>query len=384
MTITRLARLASTASLLLLAASTSFAQTPPACRLDTEGAAAAGKTIRLALRAYAELGTPLPIDDVLVNPSSSQLPPRTLGVYVLSDASASVVGKNGCLENKPALINGEELDTLSVRGGCVAASDRLEVRCSSSAVQLFGKQGKRQGLANPALLYLLSHELWHIKQRRPGEYASRVELIDLKQPRDVKLQTLRASCEPGLTEAEEDADRNAVRVLAKLLPDPPYREPTFSAQGSVMWGADQLNLAANTWRKAALEREFISQPKPHRSFIPTEFPTPPEKVAKSAKAFVCDVLTKRSGVVAYPDRAATHPALEIRIQRVAEALRPLASGLPKAGAKEEYIPIAVLQEQLSDIFTFMYRETGVYLEAVQSAICTKVNSDLPTEGCAAK
>lgn len=368
---------------LLLAASTTFAQ-PPACRLDAQGAAAAEKTIRLALRGYAELGTPLPIDDVQANPSSSQLPPRTLGVYVLSDASASAVGKDGCLGIKPALVKGEELDPVSVRGGCVAASDKLEVRCSSSAVQLFGMQGDRPGLDNPALLYLLSHELWHIKQRRPGEYAGRVDLIDLKQPRDVKLKMLRASCEPGLTKAEEDADRNAVRVLAKLLPGPPYRESIFSAQGSVLWGADQLNLAANKWRQAALEREFISQPKPHKSFIPTEFPTPQVKVTQNAKAFVCDVLTKHSGVTAYPGRAATHPVLEVRMQRVAEALRPLASSLPKSGAKEEYRPIAVLQEQLSDVFTFMYRETGVYLEAVQSAICTKVNGDLPTEGCATK
>lgn len=377
------ARLATCASL-LMAASTTYAQVPPACRLDAQGAAAAGKTIRLALNAYAELGTPLLIDDVQVNPSSPQLPPRTLGVYVLSDASASAVGKDGCLGNKPALVEGEELDPVSVRGGCVAVSDKLEVRCSSSAVQFFGKQGDRPGLANPALLYLLSHELWHIKQRRPGEYAGRVELINLKQPHDVKLQALRASCEPGLTKAEEDADRNAVRVLAQLLPNPPYREPTFSAQGSVLWGADQLNLAANTWRKTALEREFISQPKPHKSFIPTKFPTPSAEVTQNAKAFVCDVLTKQSGVTAYSGRAATHPALEIRMQRVAEALRPLASNLPKAGAKEEYRPIAILQEQLSDIFTFMYRETGVYLEAVQSAICTKVNSDIPAEGCAAK
>ncbi|WP_156901632.1 hypothetical protein [Azohydromonas australica] len=338
----------------------------------------------MALKAYADLGTPLPIDDVQVNPGSVQLPPRTLGVYVLSDASKSAVGKDGCIANEPALVKGDELDTNSIRGGCVAASDRLEVRCSSSAVQLFGKQGTRPSLANPSLLYLLSHELWHIKQRRPGEYAGRVEFIDLKQPRGVKLQILRDSCEPGLTKAEEEADRNAVRVLAKLLPDPPYRELTFSPQGSVLWGADQLNLAANTWRKTVLEREFISQAKPHKSFIPTEFPTPPAMVTKNAKVFVCDVLTKQSGAVAYPGRAATHPALELRMQRVAEALRSLASGLPKAGAREEYKPIAVLQEQVSDILTFMYRETGVYLEAVQGAICTRVNSDRPAEGCAAK
>lgn len=381
---TRLGQIATSASLLLLVANTSFAQAPPSCRYDEEGATAAGKVIRMALGAYTELGTPLPINKVLINPSSSQLPPGTLGVYVLSDASASAVGRDGCLKTKPALIDGEELDDVSVRGGCVASADRLEIRCSSIAVQMFGKQGTRPGYANPALLYLLSHELWHIQQHRPGEYAGRVDLIKLKQPRDMKLQMLQAACEPGLIRAEEDADRNAIRVLVKLLPDPPYREPAFSAQGSVLWGADQLNLAANTWRKSALEREFISQPKPHKSFIQTEFPTPPAKVQKRAKEFVCDVLTKRSGVVAYPGRSATHPALEVRIQKVAEALRPLASDLPKAGAQEEYRSMAVLQEQLSDIFSFMYRESGIYLEAVQSAICTRVNSDLPTDGCTEK
>ena len=365
----------------MLCSGAAFAQAPPACRLDAEGAEAAAKTIGLALRAYADLGTSLPISDVVVNPSSSQLPARTLGIYVLSDASASAVGKDGCPRTKIPLVNGEELDAVSVRGGCVAAADKLEVRCSSSAVQLFGRQGDRPALANPALLYLMAHELWHIKQQRPGEYAGRVELINLKQPREAKLQALQASCEPGMTKAEEDADRNAVRVLAQLLPVPPYREPMFSAQGSVLWGADQLNLAANTWRKVALEREFISQPKPHKTFLPIELPTPAATVKKNAKTFVCDVLTKQSGLVAYPGRASTHPPLEIRMQRVAEALRPLAAGLPKAGAKEEYKPIAVLQEELSDIFTFMYRETGVYLEAVKSAICTRVNSDHPTMGC---
>jgi len=115
--------------------------------------------------------------------------------------------------------------------------------------------------------------------------------------------------------------------------------------------------------------------------VPTEFPTAPSTVTRNAKSFVCDVLTKRTGTIAYPGRSTTHPPLEVRMQRVAEALRPLAATLPKAGAKEEYKPVAVLQEQLSDIFAFMYRETGIYLEAVQSAICTRVNGDRPAEGC---
>ena len=136
--------------------------------------------------------------------------------------------------------------------------------------------------------------------------------------------------------------------------------------------------------KDALEREFISQPEPHKSFVPTEFSTPVATVKRNSKSFVCDVLTKRSGVVAYPSRAATHPPLEVRMQRVAEALRALSAGLPRADPKVICRSVAVLQEPLSDIFTFMYRETGIYLEAVQSAICTRVNSDLPAKGCGAK
>ena len=65
------------------------------------------------------------------------------------------------------------------------------------------------------------------------------------------------------------------------------------------------------------------------------------------------------------------------MQRVAESLRLLAQDVPKTGAPQPYQPVAVLQEQLSDIFTFMYRENGAYLNAVQNAICTRVNSDNP-------
>lgn len=372
---------AALALLVISAASAARAQVPPTCRFDEEGGKAAAATIRLAVKAYEALGKQLSFDEIIVNPKPGNARTRALAVYVLTDASQSAVGKDGCVSKAPALVKGEELDAVSVRGGCVASGARTEVRCSSEAVQIFGRQGNRPGLANPALLYVLAHELGHILQRRPGEYAGRVEPIDLKQPQATKLEILRDACEPGMTNAEEDADRLAVQVLARLLPEPPYRESLFSPRGSILWGADQLNFAANTWRKTALEREFISQAKPHASFLATEFPTPQKVVQANATRFVCDVLTKKSGVIHYPGRAASHPALEVRMQQVAEALRPLAAQMPKAGAQQEYEPVAVLQEQLGGIFAFMYRENGVYLQAVQSAICTQVNSEKPTTGC---
>ena len=355
---------------------------PPKCRLVNEGADTVQVALRLALDAYAAIGHALPIDEVSVNRTSDPGSKSPLTVYLLADASIGSVNKSGCVNGSPSLVKGEELDALSVRGGCIAVSgEAAEIRCSSQAIQVFGLVGNRPEKKNPALLYVLAHELAHIQQRRAGEYAGRVEPIHLKAPQASKLAILQESCEPGLTQTEEDADRFAVEVVARLLTVPPYREPMFSPFGSVLWGADQINLAANTWRTIALEREFMSQPKPHASFVPTEFPTPQVTVEQNAKRFVCDVLTRHNGTVQYPGNATSHPPLEERMQRVAESLRLLAQDLPKTGAQQSYQPAAVLQEQLSDIFTFMYRENGVYLSAVQSAICTRVNSDNPVSDC---
>lgn len=358
-----------------------WAGIPPSCRLDDPGAQAAAQVTRLAIQGYARLGHQFPFRQVIANPSQPTNTAETLTIYVVTDGTVDAVGPDGCLVRSAAVTVGEVLDPISIRGGCIAAVGKMEIRCSSQAIQLFGKQGTRPGLANPALLYVLAHELGHLLQRRPGEYAGRVEPIDLAQPQAVKLETLRDACEPGLTGAEEQADQMAVQVLAALVPQAPYRERLFSARGSMLWAVDQLNMAANQWRSSTLEREFISQPMPHKSFVPTVFPTPTETVNTNARAFVCDVLTGTTGVVQYPGRATTHPVLEVRMQRVAEALRSLAAQLPNTGAEQEHQPISILQEQLSDILTFMYRETGVYLEGVQNAICTRVNSDAPLDGC---
>lgn len=356
-----------------------WAAQPPPCRFDDENS----KTVEIVLhsvkKASAELDQKLPFEKIAINPESATSS-GTLEVYIVSDATINAVDKSGCIVRQPAITNTEELDNISVRGGCVAISGEVpQIQCSSNAIKTFGYAASDR--LNPALLYVLAHELAHILQRRTGEYAGRVEAINLKALPEANLELLRESCEPGLNKVEEAADHFAVQILAKLLPRTPYRETTFSDQGSVLWGIDQLNLAAQTWRKDSLEREFISVKPPHRSFVPTEFPTSDLDVNLNAERFVCDVLTKESGEILYPGRASTHPTLEVRMQRVAEELRPIAMALPKTGAQQEYKPVAILQEQLGDIFTFMYRETGVYLESLQTAICTRVNSDNPVEGC---
>jgi len=352
----------------------------PGCRLDNTLAEAVSGALNSASKAYVDLGKPSLFDHIVVNPTKENKEPRTLTAYIVTDASKEAVNQQGC--SKFPARKDEQLDNLSVRGGCVVtAIEGLEVRCSADAVKIFGDLHQRPGRAHPALLYVLAHELGHLYQRRLGEYAGRIERIDLKNDTAIKLSILREACDPASTKHEEEADAMAIQILTRLLPLPPYREPTFSEQGSVYWSIDQLNLAANAWQTATLEREFISQPKPHPSFVPTEFPTPQETVARNAKLFVCDVLTHTKGTVLYPGKSATHPPLEQRIRKIAEALRPIAASLPTAGAEQQFKSVAVLQEQISPILNTIYRETGVYMEAVQDNICTRVNGDKPIEGC---
>jgi hypothetical protein len=372
--------LAAAAAGIFLALPARASKAVPACRLDNSLAPIVADTLGRAVAAYRAVGKELPIDTISVNPATPSAGTKALNVYVVQDAAQGSVSTQGCATE--AVGKGEPLDATSVRGGCVVvAVDRMEMRCSAAAVRLFANVGERPDRASPALLYVLAHELAHLYQRRLGEYAGRTERIELKWDATTKLQTLRDACDPALTKREDDADAMSVQVLAHLVAAPPYREPLFSERGSLYWNIDQLALASDAWHKAALETEFISQPKLHPSFVPTEFPTPRATVERNARRFVCEVLTKRQGAVLYPGKSVTHPPLEQRLRRIAEALEPVATRLPETGAQRDFKPIARLQQDVSPILTHMYRETGVYLEAVQASICSIVNAPVPEASC---
>ena len=352
----------------------------PPCRTDDSSKILLAETLERAIGAYKDIGKGVAIQTVVVNPAATPAAATTLTAYIIRDAAQSKISSEGCITGP--LVKGDALDELSVRGGCVVtAIDRLEIRCSSEALKLFSNVGQRSGVANPSLLYVLGHELAHIYQRRMGEYAGRAEAINLQLEPEAKLKLLREACDPVSIKREAEADAMSLEVLAQLLARPPYREAVFSERGSLYWNIDQLALATDAWQRAALEREFISQPQLHPTFVPTEFPTPGKVVETNAKRFVCEVMTKRRGSVLYPGKSVTHPPLEQRLRRIAEALRPVAERLPASGEQQEFKPVARLQEGLSPIFTHMYRETGVYLEAVQSQICTMVNAPNPVAKC---
>ena len=226
-----------------------------------------------------------------------------------------------------------------------------------------------------------THEIGHIYQKRTGEYSGQVLALNLSSAPEKKLAQLRARCTPTMTEQEEQADEYSLDVLRASLMNPPYREAIFSEQGSLFWNIDLLALAADKWAQASAEREFMSQAPMHKSFEPSEFPTPLPKIKIAAKQLVCDVIKKNKGVVSVPAISSTHPPAEQRLRRIAEVLKPAAQALPRTGGSQQYKAVAQLQQDLSPIFTHIYRETGVYMEALEAEICTLVNAPEPMKAC---
>lgn len=186
---------------------------------------------------------------------------------------------------------------------------------------------------------------------------------------------------PGHNRHEEEADAIALEILVQQLSAAPYREPVFSERGSLYWNIDLLALASDAWQNASIEREAASTSLLHPAFEPTEFPTPPKTIEANARKFVCDLMTRRRGVLLYPGKSISHPPVEQRLRRIAEKLAPIAASLPATGAQDDFKPIARLQQDVSPILTHIYRETGVYLEAVQSDICANVNAMEPQTAC---
>ena len=108
---------------------------------------------------------------------------------------------------------------------------------------------------------------------------------------------------------------------------------------------------------------------------------PLKKTKAHAKNFVCQALLKKAGRFRVPVITATHPPPEQRLRHIAEVLKPVAQSLPRTGGNRDFVPFARTQQDTSAIFTFMYRETGVYVEALNNEICTLVNAPDPTSSC---
>jgi hypothetical protein len=356
------------------------AESPPACRLDDRHAAIVQSTLQRSLSAYMARGADLKIRRVVVNPSKPIEGGDVLRVYLVKDRTASSVDARGCSEADP--VDDDPLDAISVPGGCVTdGRDKPEIRCSAQAINLFADVGTRSDRENPTLLYVLSHELGHIRQRRFGEYSGRTERIRLDAAPTEKLALLRKSCEPAWVKAEEQADDDAISAMTRLLHVAPYRENVLSQRGSMLWNVDLIALTVEKWKQFSFTRELARQSAVHTAFKPKEFPTPKATVRANARSFMCAVFRGRKGVINYPARSATHPPAEQRLRKIAERFRASAGELPDAGSSTDFAPIVELQEGLSPLLNHIYQGTAEYMEAVQDEICTLVNSEQPFGFC---
>lgn len=352
----------------------------PACRFDDSHSALVEKTTARLVARYRDIGKELSIDQITVNPRSATTNPKSLRLLVVNDAAENGVDAAGC--STRTMRKDDTLDALSIRGGCfVASASPAEIRCSADAIRLFVENKVKNGPENPALPYVIAHELGHVFQQRTGEYSGRVEVLKLSDSTEVKLGQLRERCAPTNTDREQEADSHSLNVLTRILGKAPYREPVFHEQGSLYWNIDLLALAADRWQSSVAEREFMSTSPVHKVFEPAEFPMPGQKTKAFAKKFVCQVLTGKTGRFSVPAISASHPPPEQRLRHIAEVLKPVAQALPRTGGHKDFVPVARVQGDTSAIFTFMYRETGVYVEALNNEICSLVNAPNPTSSC---
>lgn len=365
--------------LFALAPFTYSAEVIPICRLDNSFSSEVTKTLNLSLDAYRSMGSPLAIDNVEINKFGALSNSKTLTVYLVKDAAVDGVDSSGCATR--AASPDEQLDKLSVRGGCyIVAVDKPELRCSRAALEIFGTKDHSANQPSPTLLYVLSHELAHLLQKRSGEYSGRTVNLNRALDSAYRLDQLRTNCDPVSIRKEVEADEKAFSIMAALLVNPPYKSTFLSDQGSMLWNIDRLAVAMDEWQKVGVMREMMNQPEVHKSFVPIEFPTPSKTIERNAKKFVCDAIYSKNSV-SFPERSKSHPGIEQRLSSLIDALKPIAKKLPTTNGSQEYKAITDTHRNVSDITTQIFRETGIYMDVLHNNICTIVNSDDPREAC---
>ena len=272
----------------------------PECRLDDRFNDEVAQALDDAIGAFRDLGEPLGFDAALANPRGQGVGDDRLRLFVVLDAAEACTGRAGD-PSKP--------DSHRVLGGCVVVSTTVpEIRCSSDALRVFAEGSDGRESLNPSLLYVLAHELAHLRQGRRGEFAGRTERITLDQSVADKIARLRRYCDPVLLTREEAADELAFAAMRRLLPEPPYRNALLSERGAMYWNIDRIALAAEQWQSLELEQSDPGADAAlHPAFNPTEFPTPSQTTVENARVFVCDVLTGQRGEVLFPVRSRSHP-----------------------------------------------------------------------------
>ncbi|HET7433761.1 MAG TPA: hypothetical protein VFN10_03505 [Thermoanaerobaculia bacterium] len=333
-----------------------------ACRVDRASAPVVEATAKHVLTALQLRNHDLPFDRVIVNGGAPA--EHALRIDIVADTPAR------CF----------------VEGLCQAApGGAMSIRCSAGGVATLIDKGAEN--AQPALAYVLAHEIGHLLRHDDGLFLRDVATIALTGTRAERLRVLKRGCDtdPNLAE-EEAADETALVTLADVVPQPPYRQKFLNTRGSLYWNVDEILLAADRLQK----REATQSLPVHPLFDPDKHPSRDDApfFAWAAQRFACDALTATKGVVRYPLPASSHPAPEQRLRRIAEKIETVAKVVVDDKGRNDYQrrtgseAAAELQQNVGAILSKLLEQEGRYYAALHEQVCSIVNLDAAGLDCA--
>lgn len=358
------------------------AQTP-ACRLTTEGAEQVRTTIAVALANWPSDAGRLPFAQAVVNraPSNAQ----DLAVEIVTDVPAGRADPRGCAMAFQIADRQNGPDEVSVKGVCTAVlTPQAMMRCSGGALSALIRSERNRNRPSPALLYVISHELGHIAERKIGQFSGAGILVNLAATHEAKWRQLTSACrsnDQSVRAAEDRADAIALGVLAKALGANGYRDPLLSARASLYMqvhsirvAADALSTSEQTWVRKAAWPKLWEEPK---------LPGSPDYVAWATDRLLCDVLDAKRGQAIVPVFQSDHADDAVRLFTISDRIRQRAGQLTPAEQAE--LPAEIVRDlgnfdalvsSVGDISSVLDRELKEYRDALGRSICqTRINPD---------
>lgn len=265
-----------------------------------------------------------------------------------------------------------------VSAGCVAKRPG-NVQCAAGAIAALTEGDET---ANPALLFVLAHEVGHLAQSDDDTaFSGQPPYVDGTAKTETKLEGIRRACQSfkdGIAR-ERDADDRAMSVLEHLLND-----PSNDFGGKAMSGPD----LSNRVRLAAMRLEvWLGEPngRHDRTLVDRvdtqHLPSSPGEARKLADASLCYVLGAKSGRIAIPVFRGDHPDPADRLSRVSAALM---STNPRGALAASHPGFGVI-EDLTKALGAVLAESDVQYAQLRdwygTGLCTATNeaaAKLPT------
>lgn len=395
------------------------AEPVPDCRIDAALTAVFQQTTEKVLTQYRAAGMALPFKRYKVNPSTP-VAPDTLAIYVVKDALLAAVDRDGCfLKVRPAgfpeldgpcvpttlvkctrsqlnemrsraeqmerfgqagacyltnmhaclpeerrFLKKQARDPLTVTGGCavIQYDSPPVIHCSAGAAKILLTETASASVPTAALMFVIAHEITHIRQGAEGAFYGGAGLVDLSLPAERKLRLVSNQCLRAATsgEREQEADEAALKLIEAALPGMNKELPPGLSR---LYHVDQMGYAASYmaqwsgfWGDSI---KGILHPVHRRMNLNSV-----ADVAQRARQFVCDVARPGRGTVVFPMAQGSHPGLARRISLISSKL-----AANPALAAPTSDPMADLQTTISLTLANVDQRTSRYQLEIQKAIC---------------